>query len=354
MRSKPPLFLRGRIWWCYVRPPTGKGRRIPKTTKTQDYQAAVEIWRELERESARPANPLADAATLREALEARINERRAVGRSEGTIECLIKKARQLRRVFGMDAMLSEITAASVDGYIARRVAEGVHRSTIHKELSCLRGALKLARRHGKFITPLEHVMPTDFSPKYKPRERRLGLGEIEKLLAELSEERAAIVCFLLATGATYPSELAKKPIVDMATWMVTIFGTKRESRRRTIPIATFARPWLIRAMEFFPFTPWTNVRRELIRACKRAGIKRCSPNDLRRSVGSLMRARGIAPHLIGRFLGHADARMAERVYGKITPDELARLIEAPTVNNPSTVTAKNPQIVRESGSKIYH
>ena len=37
------------------------------------------------------------------------------------------------------------------------------------------------------------------------------------------------------------------------------------------------------------FRPWTNVRRGLLDACKRVGIERCSPNDLRRTYGRWMR-----------------------------------------------------------------
>ena len=39
-------------------------------------------------------------------------------------------------------------------------------------------------------------------------------------------------------------------------------------------------------------------------------------------------ARGVEPSLIGRYLGHSDSRMAERVYGRVTPDQLGHLLES--------------------------
>jgi integrase len=171
-------------------------------------------------------------------------------------------------------------------------------------------------------------MPIDFTPGYKPKERKLSEREIAKLLSKLPAKRAGLTAFLLATGATYPSELAdlRKGDVDKRRWMVRLRGTKRESRDRFVPIVEFARPWLTRSLEHMPFEPWTNIRRDLHRACDAIGIAHCSPNDLRRSVASLMRARGVEPQLIGAFLGHNDSRMAERVYGRITPEQLAHLL----------------------------
>jgi integrase len=116
--------------------------------------------------------------------------------------------------------------------------------------------------------------------------------------------------------------------VDMRRWLVHLPGTKRETRDRVVPIVDFARPWLRLAMRSWPFEPWSNVRRDLHTACVAAKIEKCSPNDLRRSVASLMRAKGVEPALIGQFLGHNDSRMAERVYGQISPTELQGLLAA--------------------------
>ena len=72
------------------------------------------------------------------------------------------------------------------------------------------------------------------------------------------------------------------------------------------------------------FPPWANVRRDLLEACARAGIERCSPNDLRRTYGRWMRIAAFPDEIIAPTMGHADTRMLERVYGKLSPEELSR------------------------------
>lgn len=325
-----PLFKKpgSSRWWCRVPNPAG-GKHLRISTGQQDRKAALAEWRRLCRESVARPDQAKDETTLADALDRRIDERRAAGRAAGTLDSLTKKARQLVRVIGSETLVSAVSARVVDEYIATRLREGAQRTTIAKELSALRGALKLARRQGYAAPALEEVMPLDFSPRYKPRERALSEAEIEKLLDALPPKRAAIVAFILATGATYPSEVQnlRKSDIDRARWMVRLRGTKRETRARTVPVVAFARPWLDRALPYAPFEPWTNVRRDLHAACDDAGIARCSPNDLRRSIATLMRAQGVEPSLIGAYLGHGDSRMAERVYGRLAPDQLAHLLE---------------------------
>ena len=317
-----------RRWWCFLPNPAG-GKALRESTG-QDDELAAHRWY-LERVRSRTTAPDKDEASLLDALTRRLEDRAAVGRAAGPLDCHTKKGRQLVRVLGPGLPVSAIDARTVDAYIATRLREGVQRTTVHKELETLRGALKLARRQGYAVRPLEEVMPVDFSPKYKPRDRALSLEEIDRLLAALKDkpQRRALVAFLLATGATYPSEVARlrKGDIDTAKHVVHLRGTKRETRDRRVPVVSFARKWLLEAVPYAPFERWTNVRRDLHAACAEAGIAHCSPNDLRRSIATLMRARGIEPQLIGAYLGHADSRMAERIYGRITPDQLGHLLE---------------------------
>jgi integrase len=106
------------------------------------------------------------------------------------------------------------------------------------------------------------------------------------------------------------------------------------------------------ALKHLPLEPWGNVRRDLhaccervstCAACRRRGSVRrdpdcpsCartpivapfSPNDLRRTLPTLLRAQGIDPQLLAPLLGHADSRMVERVYGRIAPEQLGHLLE---------------------------
>jgi integrase len=77
----------------------------------------------------------------------------------------------------------------------------------------------------------------------------------------------------------------------------------------------------------FLFPAWSNVRRDLHLACAKVGIPGCSPNDLRRTYGTMLREKGAEPQHIGAAMGDADSRMVERLYGKLAPGALARLLE---------------------------
>ncbi len=329
----PELFQKAGSskWWAYIPNPAG-GRVLRESTGHVDERAAHQWYLDRVRRPAGQADK--DQISLSDALKRRRDERKAFGRAAGTIGSLEVKGRQLVRLLGKDTLLSAIDARAVDDYIVARLKERatrtkfVERSTIAKELSALRGAMKLARRQGYAVRPIEEVLPADFSPQSKPKERALSILEIDALLGKLRQDRAAIVAFIVATGATYPSELVnlRKGDVDMTKGLVHLRGTKRQTRDRYVPVVDFARHWLTQAMLYAPFAPWTNVRRDMHKACDAAGIARCSPNDLRRSIATLMRARGVEPQLLGAYLGHADSRMAERVYGRLAPEQLAHLL----------------------------
>lgn len=327
-RPFDPLFKRpgSRKWWCKV-PRAEGGRYKPKPTGQYDRRAAIKRWQQLcHEELSGPRHVPKNYPSLRVALERRYEERKQAGRAAGTLHMYGVKTGHLLRILGEDTPLDQIDASVIDDYIATRLREKAAHSTVHKELSVLRGTLKLARRRKEYPHALEEVMPLDFSPKYKPRTRALSMGEVAALLDELPAERAAVVAFICATGATYPSEVDPYRPGDVRGSLVHLRGTKRDTRDRWVPVPSWARPWLRRALKHAPFKPWKNVRHDLERACEAAQIARCSPNDLRRTFGHQLRARGVAPHLIAAAMGHVDSRMAERVYAKLQPAELAHLL----------------------------
>jgi len=87
------------------------------------------------------------------------------------------------------------------------------------------------------------------------------------------------------------------------------------------------------------FLDWQNVRRDLRAACAKLEIPRCSPNDLRRTCATWLRAAGTPPHLIAPLMGHADSRMVERVYGRLEPVTLAKLTDSSRARSSQPRTA---------------
>ena len=67
------------------------------------------------------------------------------------------------------------------------------------------------------------------------------------------------------------------------------------------------------------FLPRTKFGQTLERACARAGIPRCTPNDLRRTYSTWLRADGVPNELSAPTMGHKDTRMLDRVYARLPP-----------------------------------
>jgi integrase len=321
------------------------GRWVRKTTNCTDRRAAEAKGAELERAAADPAYAARKAATLEDAVKLLLADRaaraRAGKRSEATVEFYSRKAGHLLRVLEHSGdvanpraslSLLDLDAGAVDGYIDTRRAEGASESTIQKEIVTLRASLKLAKRRGWFAADLDEVLPSGFGPEYKPRERYLPPEELAALLAQLEPDRAARVAFMVATSAEWgATERALRG--DFSGDAVHVRGTKRSTRDRKVPmVAAWQRSLLAYALahaggEDKPGAPlfisWGNVRRDLHAACARAKIEPCSPNDLRRTCARWLRQQGVAVDLVSLVLGHRDTRMVERVYGRLSEEDLA-------------------------------
>jgi hypothetical protein len=70
------------------------------------------------------------------------------------------------------------------------------------------------------------------------------------------------------------------------------------------------------------------VRRDLHLAWAQAGIEACSPNDLRRTYAKWMRLARVPAEIVAPTMGHRDTRMVERVYGRLSPEEIGALLSA--------------------------
>jgi len=322
-------------WYTTI---AGKG----VSTGCRDRRAAEARSAALERAAYAPADPTPNTPTLAAALEHAMSERRGRGRAEGTLHMYGIKVGHLERVLGPETRLGTIDAKAIDRFTAQRLEEGAHRNTVAKELGVLRVALKLARRRGEYPHDPAAVMPVGWSAEYTPRTRALSPEEARVLLGDLLGEveqrrgtmanRAGMVAFIIATSARW-SEAERARREDVGEGYVALRGTKTVGAARVVPVLPTTAPLLAIAMGHGReagelFEPWQNVRRDLHAACERLGIPPVSPNDLRRTTATWLRAAGVEPHLIAAVLGHRDARMVERVYGRITPEALGEALRA--------------------------
>jgi len=322
------LFRRGKVWYGWFF--DSEGARQQRSTKCTDKRAAEAVLREWERRAADPSYAASHAATLDEALRRFLVDRKLKVRAGGTLDSYRDKAGHLLRILGAETRLAQVNAQAVDRFIDQRLQEGAAANTVHKELTVLRGTLKVAKRRGEYTRDIAEVMPSGFSKDYQPRERFLSGPELQALLAELTADRAARVAFIVATGARWGESVrARREDIDVGKGFVALRGTKTKNARRVVPIVGAGVDLIDHALRFAGgeqgqlFGAWGNVRRDLEAARKRAGIAKVSPNDLRRTYATWLRQATVEPHLIGAAMGHADSRMVERVYGRLPPESLA-------------------------------
>jgi integrase len=341
------------------------GVRVERSTKLSDKKAAEALARQWERDAADPDHENARRATLNEALTLLLREReeeaKARRKSEGTVAFYREKAGHWARVLGHDFPLAQVSVRVVRDYISRRRAEPARATkkrpaptkrnpnppeppppprvsdhTIGKELVALRAALKLAKERGLWKGDPKAVIPVSWGPKYKPKRRWLPEPELDALFRALAPDEAARVAFMVATSAELSAtDRAQRADVYPDRSRVLVRGTKRDTRLRVVPIVTEWQRSLVKfALDHAEgsggklFAPWPNLHQSLRWACKRAGIERCSPNDLRRTFAQWMRRDGLPLELIAPMMGHKTTTMLQLVYGTFDEDSLDARVRA--------------------------
>jgi integrase len=324
----------------------GKAQRV--STKCRTKAAAFAAAAELERAAGDPLSHARNTKTLRQALIDLVDDRQLLAQSASkrgsmaTAEFYLAKAELIKKHFGDAFLLRDVTAATLDEYVAARrkptvddkgkiTKRGAKDSTIHKELTTIRAALAIQVRKGTFVADPRAIMPK-VSGQSESVTRWLTPEEVLVLLSELAPDRAAQVAFSLATSAEWVA-LTNATRADVDGDYVHVRGTKRSTRNRRIPIAL---PWQQKLMAFalanasekrlnaplFPRWLHSNSIRDLHAACERAKIKPCSWNDLRRTCCQWLVQDGVRIELAAVVLGQADKRMVSRVYGKLSPESL--------------------------------
>ncbi len=336
-------------WWTTVYE-DGQARRV--STKCRDKAAALVAAVELERAARDPLSHARNTTTLRQALKDLVDDRELLAQSASkrgavaTAQFYFAKAKVIKAHFGPDFLLRNVTAATLDEYVAARrspteIKPGVFKpgakdSTIHKELTTIRAALAIQVRKGTFEADPRAIIPK-VSGQSEAVTRWLTPEEVRALLLQLVPDRAAQVAFALATSAEWVALVAATR-ADVQGDFVHIHGTKRSTRDRRVPIAL---PWQQKLMQFalaqatekdpdaplFPRWLHSNSIRDLHAACTLAKIEPCSWNDLRRTCCQWLVQDGVRIELAAVVLGHADTRMVSRVYGKLSAESLLTQIQ---------------------------
>ncbi len=338
-RKKP-----GGPWYGWYYTPEGKPKYF--CTKQIDKEAARHELRKRERSESSPNRVPTDERRTEEALRYLVDQANTKDWSPSTRDMFRKKAGHLLRLLG-DTALCDLSSDDVQAYINTRLGERAARETVRKELSVLRAALREAK-----IPPAGIVL--SFSAKYIPRDRYLTREQFKRLLEKLTPGRALWVTVAVYAGARL-SELERMNWEDInltAGW-IKVRGTKTAGARRPVPIPEALNSVLRRIPKKLRvglvIGAWPNVRRDLAAACKRAGVPRVSPNDLRRTYASWLKQSGVDSAVVAKLLGHSSTRMVDLVYGRLADETLSAAVEnLPKVPGSKWVVEPGAKRARES------
>lgn len=351
-------YLRGTTYYVdlYSTDQHGEKHRVRKSTGKKTLAEALKAAEKIKAEWEDWEKAVERKVTLEAVLDDMITHKKTKQKSDATVRFYEQKKKSLIAFFGADFKVKTINARNVERYIAQRQENKISQNTIHKELIALRTALKIAKTHGLWSGDVTRVMPVGEAPKYKPRERYLTPDELWKLMKELEPKKAIMVAWMVATSARWSEAVStqaedifrmegKTPIaitdpdeVDLngdAVIYARLRGTKTEAAFRVVPLVA---PWQRMLVKFIlegkkkivtsrcdersffePWLPW-NANRDIKRACARAKIDPCSPNDLRRTHASYLYQAGVPDALIAKNMGHKTTHMVQLVYGRTTPE----------------------------------
>lgn len=325
------LYWRGRKIWCRVPGPKGMERR---TTECTDELAARAKADEFERRFADPSYRAAAEATLERGISALLQDLQRRNKSVATRKKAVQKCGHFLRLWPGCTMrdLEERGPEMVLRYIDQRLTEGVVRFTIKMELQHLGMVLKIARYLGTFYREPAELFPPFFTGGHKPRKAKLTQEQVLLLLAQLPHVRKRHVCWILATGAR-DHEAAVACREDVHDYHVHLWGTKTEASDDDVPITELSHPWLVIALDGAPehgrlHEPWGNIRRDLATACRKAGVPRVTPNDLRRTFASWHRDAGVPAELVSKLLRHTTDKLAQTTYAPLSASATGSLIWA--------------------------
>jgi len=305
------------------------GQRLQACTWCKDRRAAVAALRRFEREAQSTSGLSKDAPahSVAEALEYLI----AHGCSDSPASTLLmhsKKGGHLLRLLGhLD--INTLSVDHVQDYINQRLKEGAARETVRKELCTLRKKLMVAQSRGLLRRDGRSLLP-QFKVKYIPRDRYLTEQELTLLLSALPAHRRLWVLIAVYTGARFSEVQAlrwEQHIRLDAGW-IQLPGSKTKKSYRKVPISDSLQDVL--GQHWRPtgnvVEAWSNIRRDLAAACRRARIRQVTANDLRRTFASWLKQRGVDSMVVARLLGHTTSRMVELVYGHLNDNTLTNAV----------------------------
>jgi len=254
------------------------------------------------------------------------------------------------KVWG-DRLLTSISRADVDEYRVRRMG-GVSKSTINREVACLKIMFNLAIEWGNATyNPCIGVKMYQENPET----RWLTKSEIGSLLSQCPFKLRQMIVVYLYTGMRRQELINLRwNDLDFDNGLILIRRTK-SGKPRYLPMAPTVKTILLQrrvrkehAMRVFPGPRGRNYdfRRVFAKACEAAGLHGVKIHTLRHTFCSHSVMQGTDLMTLKELLGHSSLRMVER-YSHLSDrhkrDAVARLEDTINTSLIQSVKSKRDQ-----------
>jgi len=228
--------------------------------------------------------------------------------------------------------LHEITVVDIERYKRHRLSQ-VTKSTVNRELACLKHIFKKAKEWGK----------TNHNPSQKirllktvsPRIRYLETEEIEALYNTSASYLKPIILTAVHAGMRKGELLNLKwKDLDFHNRLIYLSDTKGANKRE-IPMNEVVYKMFLRVRKNpnSPYVfchkngkPYKDLRASLDKAAKEAEIERFRFHDLRHTFASHLVMAGVDLKTVQELLGHKTIEMTLR-YSHLSPDHKKEAVE---------------------------
>jgi integrase len=216
------LFKRGSVWWMSF---VYKGKRVRKSTETEDRKLAQRIYDKVKGEIAEGKwfeRLPGEDKTFEEMMEKYLKEHASRLRSSKSFEGYTKN---LVSFFG-NRFVKEITPRLINDFKQKRITDGVKPSTINRDLATLRKAFNLALKEWEWVN-YNPVSKVSMERENNKRDRWLTDEEEQRLLSVCPNWLQELVLFALNTGMRLSEILGLTwKGVDLFRRTVTVFKSK--------------------------------------------------------------------------------------------------------------------------------
>ena len=309
------IYKRGRVWWVdYFDQSRERNQESSRSTNRRDAESLLNIRKSelLRGVFRRPVKISFGEFGARYMEHAKVNKRSWL-RDEQMLG-------HLKKFFGTERQLTEITSADIEGYKMHRRAS-VSGSTVNREMALLKRMFNLAIEWDLYIG-LNPFRKVKFFREFNTGLRVLSLEEEEKLLRNAAPYLQDLIRFALNTGLRVGEIFSLCwNNVDLEKNILNVFAPKTQ-KIRGVPINVDARKvleyWALgKRNESVFYNPDTgkafvDLKAGFKLACKKAGITGVTWHTLRHTFASRLVDRGVDIVTVKELLGHSSITVTMR------------------------------------------